>query len=382
MSKINAIVNECKEIMKNPKREVEEWKSVDPNRKAIGYFPTYIPEEILYAGGILPVGVFGSSIPVTQANSHIQQITCSIVQSTTELKLTGRLDVLDGMVFPPTCDSAQFVASIWDVAFKDIITDMVMFPSKLTPISVSYITAELEDFARRLEKNFDVTIEEEKVAEAITLYNEYRRLVKRFTELRTKKGFDLSWVDYYSVLKAGTMTDKKKYNQLLSQLVAEIESKVSNESIDSIKIMVVGTSCQIPHVNLLDKVEKLGATVVWDDLLHGLRGIEVQDGDSSPYERLAQAYVESEPMAYRHSPNSPRHEFLLKEYKRVGAHGVVFMIPKFCEPELFDYAYLKKEFEKNGVRHLYTDFEEESSVAEGFETRLQAFIEMLEIVCL
>lgn len=379
MSRINAIINECKEIMKNPKREVEEWKSKDSNRKAIGYFPTYIPEEIFYAGGILPIGVFGSSIPVTLANSHIQQITCSIVRSTTELKLTGKIDVLDGMIFPPTCDSAQFVASIWDTAFTDIYTDMVMFPSKMTNSSVSYITAELQDLAKRLEKRFQVTITEDKVTEAIDLYNEYRNLMKRFSELRTKEGFDLTWVDYYSVIKAGTMTYKKKFNPLLAELIAELEKKVTDKPQDGIKIMVVGSSCQIPHVNLLDKVERLGAKVVWDDLLHGLRGIEVKEGDS-PYERLAQAYVDSEPMAYRHSPNKKRHEFLLEEYKRVNTNGVVFIIPKFCEPELFDYAYLKKEFEKAGIRHLYTDFEEEATVAEGFETRLQAFVEMLEIV--
>ncbi len=36
-----------------------EWKRAHPGAKVLGYFCTYVPEEILYAADVLPVRILG-----------------------------------------------------------------------------------------------------------------------------------------------------------------------------------------------------------------------------------------------------------------------------------------------------------------------------------
>ena len=43
----------------------------------------------------------------------------ALVRSTIELALTGRLDCLDGMLFPSICDVIRNLSGMWQILFKD-----------------------------------------------------------------------------------------------------------------------------------------------------------------------------------------------------------------------------------------------------------------------
>ncbi len=85
---------------------VKEWKAAAPGRKAIGYMPVYVPRELIHAAGMLSVGILGGGdqLEVIQGDAYYQSYICRIPRSTIELGLTGRLDCLDGMLFPSICD--------------------------------------------------------------------------------------------------------------------------------------------------------------------------------------------------------------------------------------------------------------------------------------
>ena len=92
-----------------------------PGRKAIGYMPIYVPREIVHAAGMLPVGIFGGGdqIEVIQGDAYYQSYICRIPRSTVELGLTGKLDCLDGMLFPSICDVIRNLSGMWQIMFKD-----------------------------------------------------------------------------------------------------------------------------------------------------------------------------------------------------------------------------------------------------------------------
>ncbi|HLG93869.1 MAG TPA: 2-hydroxyacyl-CoA dehydratase, partial [candidate division Zixibacteria bacterium] len=48
----------------------KEWKQ-RTGRKVLGYFCTYVPEEILHAAGVLPVRILGSHEPSDLTEPHI-----------------------------------------------------------------------------------------------------------------------------------------------------------------------------------------------------------------------------------------------------------------------------------------------------------------------
>ena len=92
--------------------DVARWKE-RTRGKAVGCFPVYVPEEILHAGGILPVGVQGGGdVETDRADSRIQSFVCSIARSTLELGLRRELDLLDGMVFPSICDVSKNLSGV------------------------------------------------------------------------------------------------------------------------------------------------------------------------------------------------------------------------------------------------------------------------------
>jgi hypothetical protein len=103
LPEVTRIVQRCEALFEDLHFEaVKAWKAAVPGRKAIGYMPVYVPRELIHAAGMLPVGILGGGdqIEVIQGDAYYQSYICRIPRSTIELGLTGRLDCLDGMLFP------------------------------------------------------------------------------------------------------------------------------------------------------------------------------------------------------------------------------------------------------------------------------------------
>ena len=75
---------------------VEEWKK--NNKKVIGYYCTYIPEELLHAAGLLPYRIRATGNEDTDLGDvYMVRFTCSFVRMTLDLALKGGYDFLDGL---------------------------------------------------------------------------------------------------------------------------------------------------------------------------------------------------------------------------------------------------------------------------------------------
>ena len=122
MAQLTEIVRRCETLFEDLHfNAVKAWKAAAPGRKAIGYMPIYVPRELIHAAGMLPVGIFGGGdqLEVIQGDAYYQSYICRIPRSTIELGLTGRLDCLDGMLFPSICDVIRNLSGMWQILFKD-----------------------------------------------------------------------------------------------------------------------------------------------------------------------------------------------------------------------------------------------------------------------
>ena len=89
-----------------PYEAARSWKQTG-NKPVMAYFCSYTPEEILYAAGVFPLRIFGTSTHISHADAHLQSYSCSLVR--VEDALSGQLSFLDGVVFPHTrFDPASF----------------------------------------------------------------------------------------------------------------------------------------------------------------------------------------------------------------------------------------------------------------------------------
>ena len=57
MSEIKAILEELAEVSGNPRKQMEKYLSA--GKKVVGCFPVYTPEELVHAGGMIPMGPVG-----------------------------------------------------------------------------------------------------------------------------------------------------------------------------------------------------------------------------------------------------------------------------------------------------------------------------------
>ena len=89
---------------------LEEQK--EKGRRLIGVFPAHYPKEILWAFNCVPAEIWDPPLEVSGANAHLQPYICSVVKLGLELILQGKGDLLDGFLFPHTCDSIQNLSLI------------------------------------------------------------------------------------------------------------------------------------------------------------------------------------------------------------------------------------------------------------------------------
>ena len=120
LSPVVEIVERCQTLFDDlDLSAVKAWKAEAPGRKAIGYLPVYVPRELIHAAGMLSVGILGGGdqLEVIQGDAYYQSYICRIPRSTIELGLTGRLDCLDGVLFPSICDVIRNLSGLWLLLF-------------------------------------------------------------------------------------------------------------------------------------------------------------------------------------------------------------------------------------------------------------------------
>ena len=136
---------------------VREWKE-KTNGTAIGHLPVYAPREVIAAAGALPVSVFGGGdhVEIIRGDAYFQSYICQIPRSVIEMGLSGKLDVLSGMIFPATCDVIRNLSGMWRLLFPDKLAFYLDLPhNHVGTIGGRFYAEELKRMARAREPHVD-----------------------------------------------------------------------------------------------------------------------------------------------------------------------------------------------------------------------------------
>ena len=79
MSRIDELLNQLKDVASNPKKAMDDYKN-ETGKGAIGIMPLYAPEELVYATGYLPMGIWGGQKKISKARTYLPAFACSIMQ--------------------------------------------------------------------------------------------------------------------------------------------------------------------------------------------------------------------------------------------------------------------------------------------------------------
>ncbi len=333
---------------------VKQWREAHGGARAVGYMPIYVPREIIDAAGMLPVGIMGGrgQIEIIRGDAWFQSYICQIPRSTIELALTGRLDCLDGFLFPSICDVIRNLSGMWRVLFPQKYTRYLDVPQNFDPaVGGRFFAHELGGLRDDLGKLAGRAISDDDLRASIARYNENRRAIEELIALRAEAPHRAPAWEAYLILYAGNLLPVEEHTAMVRDYVAAAKAATDRAPRDQARVVMLGSFCEQPPLMLVKTLERAGCYVVWDDTALGRRwpqGDVATDGD--PIVALSDAFISRSPAtAAKYQPEGDRGEPLVQIVKRSRAEGVVFGAPSFCDPALLDQPMLQDALYKVGI---------------------------------
>ncbi len=363
---------------------VRQWKQEHAGGCAIAYFPVYAPAEIIHACGMLPVGLTGAGdqLDIQHADARFGSFICSIVKTTMELGLTGRLDPFDGFLFSSICDSARNLCFVLQRNLPGRYVDFLHLPhNSATEATVDFLASEYRRLIVRLEEMNPGGFSAERLRYSIAVYNQNRALLRQLSQIRAEQPHLLRASELYLLARAANLLPVETHSELLREVLAGLPAR-SAKPRDSLRVVVEGAFCEQPPQELIRLMEEAGCYLVDDDFVLGRRWFtDDVPTDGDPVIALAQSYAaRSVYSSVRHDPARPRTAGLVEKVRRTRANAVIFLIAKFCEPAYFDYVLFKRELEGLGIPHLLLEFEEKMFTFDRVRTEVETFVESLMFV--
>jgi len=351
----------------------KNWKE-ETGGKVIGYFCTYVPEEILYAANILPVRILGSHEPQDVSEPHIFAMFCPFCRDCLAQGLKGKYDYLDGIMIAQSCLHIRQTYTSWDlhipVGFKYYLPHPMHVQS---PHAIPYLTEELREFKKALEEWTGQPITEADLKRGIEIMNTSRRFLQAVYELRKKPNPPLTGLEAMIMVASAQMIDKQDHNQALKSLLQDLPSRTLNNSGE--RLMIIGS--EDDDTEFLGMVESLGARFVIDDHCTGSRYFEREvnaTGDSLA--AISERYIKRIPCPSKDWPERTRVDHIVQLAKDYDVQGALLIQQKFCDPHELDTPIIKQTLENNGIPTLFLEFDVTVPIGQ-FKTRVEAFLEIL-----
>jgi benzoyl-CoA reductase/2-hydroxyglutaryl-CoA dehydratase subunit BcrC/BadD/HgdB len=355
---------------------VKEWQAT--GRRVIGWFNPYIPEEIIHAAGMLPFEVTGDNEPVQMqgAEAHMHSNSCSKIRTCWQMQLDGNYGFLDGYVSSHMCDQDMRLFEVWSYYKKLPYMDAIYAPRKRDEVAVQLYLKDLEGFRSRLSQFLICRIPDQHIAQSIEVYNRGRVLMQQLYELRKRDRPPLTGAEAVEVSKAAARMPRERFNELMEQLLAEIQSS-GREIKKARRLMLIGND--LHNTTQIEALESADAVVVVDEMDIGLRRAAGQvDTTLPPMEALARYYVMGRPVD-KHTWNSDgRIELIGMLAEQYKVDGVVSENVRFCTYPGWDKWDVKKHLQERGIPILELDLEYGHPGGAQMRIRAEAFMEMLE----
>ena len=371
------LINIFREAVENPGTEARKWKEENKGQ-VVGFLLTDVPEELIHAAGCFPYGISGSSdVKLDAVDAHLQFWTCSFVRSSFALALEGKLDFLDGLVIPQTCDTTRMVVGIWKHASPLPLIELFRLPRQERPSASKFFFNEINRVKERLEELSGVEITPDRLRRSIELYNHNRSLLRQLYAIHEQNPRAISNRDLYTVINASMLFPREKLNELLTELVDQLKSEeLSSTKDENIRIFISGTLAA--PLEIMDYIEEQNGVVVGDDLKNGYRYVEADvDENLDPLEALAERQLNRIPSASYYFARNPRPKFLVQAAREKGVQGVILLHLKYCEPENFDYYDNALALNGAGITSLKVETEFGKAALGQLRTRINAFMEMV-----
>jgi benzoyl-CoA reductase/2-hydroxyglutaryl-CoA dehydratase subunit BcrC/BadD/HgdB len=336
---------EAAEGIMNP--ELRSWK--EQGRGVVGFFCSTVPEELFIAAGLLPFRMRGTGSTSTElSDAYFSPINCSFPRHAFNQALRGEYDFLDGLVCINSCDHVRRIYDNWIRALKTPFVQVMSLPRKVGEPQIDWYTEELKILRGQLEEHFGVRLTDERIREAIQLQNRIRGLQKQLYLLRKAERPPITGAETLAVMVAGTAMPKQLYQELLSELLAELEGRRGSRDYRA-RLMILGGELDDPAY--LEIIEQQGGLIVTDSSCFGSRLMwrQVDEAEPDPIRALARYYVRDRPSCPRMYGDQPQRIAFTREMAReFRVDGIIGERLLFCDQWVVENYMTGRDLEEDG----------------------------------
>jgi benzoyl-CoA reductase subunit C len=359
----------------NRTKWVHEWHG--QGRKVIGVLDGLVPEEVIYAAGMLPWRIQGTwQEDVSLAMIYRIPQSCVFLNHVLESLLEGELDFLDGMVCSNRDHDFVRLWDVWEALGKTRLTHILDVPIIDSEAARQRFAAKIRDFVGVVEEFGRVKIDKSSLHNAIAVYDEGRALLRRMYELRKREVPPLSGGEVLAITTAAMVMPRDEFNRELEGLLPYLEKRKANVSRTQPRLLL--SSDLLDNPAYVDLVEETGCLVAMDDLDTGSRYFweMVDSGSEDPAYALARRYLKN--WSPRMLDWQEQVEQLVQWAREFQIDGVLDLPGMYDHPREFRKPFLERRLKQAGIPVM--SFERDYHLANvgQLRTRIGAFLEMLE----
>lgn len=363
-------------------RYISEWEK--SGKRVVGYTCSFMPPEIFHAAGILPYRIRGIETESMEiGDAYYGPFVCTFPKCLLQLAGEGKFSFLSGAVVSTGCDAMRRLDECWRKAGEDFKGTLPEFfhyfdvPHKTDPHALKWFEDEITKLVSNVESHFNVTLTEQKLNEAIRIYNHGRNLLWKLEKLRASKNLIISGEDAFSVAVAGTVMPREIFNAELENLLENLSKKNEKTATSRIRIMIAGSIND--DIELVKLIEDAGSTVVSDSICFGIRSETDQvDTKEKPIAAMAKRYLSNSVCPRMFGAYQQRFDFLKEKAERAGVEGIILQNIRFCDLHGSENGLFEKDFEKIGIPCLRLEREYGPLTETGrMKMRIEAFLERI-----
>jgi benzoyl-CoA reductase/2-hydroxyglutaryl-CoA dehydratase subunit BcrC/BadD/HgdB len=374
------------------RREALEKAKTD-GTKVVGYLPGgYVPEELIYASGAIPLCLAGGGNARTadEALSIVPNVICPFARAQIGemlLKTDPFYSALDLLVVPSTCQHVKKVGDIWEYYEGPQVFKLGVPYEHDKDFELEYYRDRLIALKERLEALTGSAITNDRLVEAIGVYNRLRALLKELSQRRLGSRQMGALPQGISALDFVQLNHVSFYADPVAMIDA-LEAICAAGPTDAVRpagaarprLLLMGPNLAFGDYDLLKMVATAGADIVVEDIFEGVRDYwHSIEATGDPIEALARGYlIDKRPAAFMRGSIRERLEFTLALIRDFDVSGVLWYQLLCCEFYDEEGYYFQMALRERGIPTLIVESDYHALDSGPLRTRLAAFVEMLQ----
>lgn len=350
--------------------------------RVVGVFCSFVPVEILMAGGAVNASLCASSEqPIPAAETKLPRNLCPLIKASYGFALTDTCPYFyfaDLIVGETTCDGKKKMFELMN-ELKE--TYVMQLPAQRNERGLDLWKKEIIALKEKLEDFYGIQITEEDIKKAIRLKNRERKAMLRFMELGKLypspiSGYEISTVSDSLGFNFDREDRIRRVEERTKEVLKDWEENYKGKTFKRPRLLITGCPNGGVRDKIIRTVEEMGADVVAFDSCSGTREkVEEVDETMPVFDALAKKYLNINCSVM--SPNDSRQGYIKEMIHDYQVDGVVEIILQSCHTYNIEAHFVKRTVEAEGIPYLMIETDYSKSDQGQIATRLEALLETL-----